>query len=126
MTHTDHLNALQGQAHSEHPASGKPTRIWPADVVTVNPDGSVDCQPLYGRGTKVAVPVPSNYNPSVGDRVLVCDLNGDPRVPLVLGLFNRTRPTVTGAKSNTAGSIPALASLMTELAELGLVTDQTS
>lgn len=122
MSTTDQINQLQGHVAPEIPTSGRATRLWVADVVTVNPDGTVDVQPVQSRATKIGVPVPGAYKPAVGDRVFVADLNGDPRVPIVLGALTTTTPTVTGSR----GANVALASLLTKLDSLGLINDNTT
>lgn len=122
MTHTDQLNVLQGHANPSAPSSGVPTRIWQADVVAVNPDGTVDCQPVKGRSTKVSLAVPGTYQPTIGDRVLVTDLDGDPRTPAVLTPLSITPPTITGSRGGNA----ALTNLLTALAAAGLIVNHTT
>jgi len=122
MSSTDNLNAMQGHVAPSRPTNGTPTRVWAADVVAVHPDGTVNAQPVQSRATKVNVQVPVLYKPAVGDRILITDLNGDPQIPVMVGILSGSRPTVTGAK----GGNVALASLITALANLGLVTDNTT
>lgn len=124
MSNTDDLTALQGHVVKPTPTGGVPTKIWPADVTTVNPDGTVDIQPTTGRASKVNVPVPDTYQPKVGDRVLVTNLLGEPQYPAVLGCLTHAGgvPKVTGSRSSSA----ALESLLTALAGLGLIVDNTT
>lgn len=123
MTTTHRLQALQDHVVKPTPVAGNPTRIWLADVSVVHQDGTVTCQPVSGRATKVNVPVLEPYVPHTGDRVAVTNINGDNQSPLVLGVLARTSiPAVTGSRSGGA----ALTSLLTILADLNLIVDHTT
>jgi hypothetical protein len=123
MTVTDQLSELQGH-HSPHiPVSGVPTKIWAADITAVNPDGTIDCRPVWSRAGKARVPVPDSYQPAVGDRVLVANLGGDHQLPIVVCPLTRTNvPSVTGSRSSGA----ALESLLAVLVGLNLIDDDTT
>ena len=85
----DELDILQGAANPPHPTRGHPTRIWLAEVVTVNPDGTVDCRPQLSRGTRMRCAVPHGYTPQLKDMVLLTDLHGSPHTPIVITLMSR-------------------------------------
>lgn len=79
-------------------APGVPVRLWAAQVVVVNPDGTVDVQPVSSRSTKVAVPVAVGVTPTVGDLVVVTEMAGDPQAPLVLAALDAAAvPAPAGA-----------------------------
>lgn len=123
MTTTDQINALQGHVKQHTPVSGVPTRVWVADVITVNPDGTVNCQPVASRASKVNVPVPDAYVPQLGDRVIVTDINGDRQSPVVIATLVRAGvPSVTGSRSSGA----ALQNLLAVLAAANLIVDNTT
>lgn len=123
MTVTDDLNALSGHAQPDMPLSGRPSRIWHANVTALNPDGTIDCSPANGsRAGKIGVLVPSLHHPVVGDTVLLCDLNGDQRHPVMIAALTAGIPTVTGSKAGNA----ALASLLAALTARGWIIDHTT
>lgn len=119
----DELSYLQGHVHPGHPSRGTPARTWLAEVITINPDGTVDARPVNSRATKIGVQIPGGYAPTLGDMVLITDVGGDPRQPIVVQPITRTIPTVTGAKT---GNTPLVLSLLAALRDLNLIDDQTT
>jgi hypothetical protein len=144
MSTADQLSALSGHHTPDVPVGGgHPARLWAADVVTVNPDGTVDVQPISSRASKAQVQTPAWYSPSIGDRVLMSDLGGDHRLPIVIGVLSSgavrwgathlaffgapdaSQPTLTYSRSG-AGETTAVAALRQALATVGLVRDNTT
>lgn len=72
------------------PVSGSGPRL--CEVVTVNTDGTVDVRSLKSRATRQRVPGLSGWSPTVGDRVIVAALDGDPQAPAVIAVQRATVP----------------------------------
>lgn len=75
------------------PFGGTETRLYECSVANVQADGTADLAPVAGRAGKMGVRVPEWYSPSLGDRVLVADLNGDPLRPVVAGVLSASPGT---------------------------------
>lgn len=101
---------------------GSPSTLRTGVVVTVNSDGSVDVRAEDSRsGWRSLVP-PRWYVPTSGDRVLVGNVQGDSQQMTLLLPLTGQRPAVTGSR----GGNVALASLLTALDGLGLITNSTT
>jgi hypothetical protein len=66
------------------PVTGSPSRLRECVVVALNPSGSVNCKTVTGRGSIAGATPPAWYGPALGDHVLVGDLNGDERTPVII------------------------------------------
>jgi len=77
---------------------GDPTRIYECEVVTVNPD-TVSVQKRNSRAGRQDVPIPVGYIPVEGDRVLIADIDGDRRKPIIVQVLTSgyVPPAVIGA-----------------------------
>ena len=83
--------------------AGSPSRIQLYEVTAVNDDGTLGCVLTIGRTGKVLVPCPPWYQPIIGDRIYVADLNGDSQQPYVVSPFD-TGAALTGPPNLIVGS----------------------
>lgn len=78
------MTSLTGPINPPNYVAGQPSRLLLCEVVTLNPDGTVDVRPINGRATKVAVPVAAGVQVGHGNRVVLAELDGDVNKPVVL------------------------------------------
>jgi uncharacterized protein involved in type VI secretion and phage assembly len=98
--------ALHGSHLGEVVSVSDPEHLSRVQVRLFNFDGVNNDAPIWAR---VAVPVAgSNYGafmlPDVGDEVLITFVNGDPRLPMVIGSLwngNATAPETLGGSGGT-------------------------
>ena len=92
----DRLQGVRGLARSN---SGAATGLREAEVVTIHPHGTLDARMTAGRAVTVGARYPLWYEPQIGDRVLLGELQGDERMRVVLQ-----------AMSDRHGNAPKIAS----------------
>lgn len=80
-------------AGNQAKSRGEPTLVWEGEVVAVNANGTVDVRSRLTRAGKIHVPVLGIYTPTIGDRVLMSNLNGDAQTPVCLGPLTRIGAT---------------------------------
>lgn len=68
------LNAVTGQA----------TGLIECEVVTLHTNGTLDARGISRRTVNVSARYPLWYEPALGDRVLVAEVQGDQRLRVVL------------------------------------------
>lgn len=66
------------------PAGGQPGQLQRAEVTVINADGTVDVRLTSSRAARNSVPVVAGISPTVGSRVVLAHLDGDPQAPIVL------------------------------------------
>jgi microcystin-dependent protein len=97
-----------GQVRPPVGVVGNPTRIYECEVVTVNPGGTVSVQKRNSRAGRHEVAVPDGYTPVIGDRVLVMDLDGDQRKPVIAQVVTSAyEPPAPNATAGTLAQRPA-------------------
>lgn len=92
MRRSNQIAMLQG-VRVPQPVTGSATRLYEGEVVAIGA-GTLDVRLRTGRSTKVGVRYPLWYVPALGDHVLMGDVQGDERTPIVI--------TPLATKTNTA------------------------
>lgn len=82
------------------PVQGAPSVLREAVVQTINADGTVDLKATDSRTGWTHMTVPGWYAPTVGDHVVVADLQGDPQKARIVA-------PLTGSPAATTASVAA-------------------
>lgn len=78
------IAGLQQHRGLPQPATGRSTGLVEYEVVAIHTNGTLDARAVSRRTTEVAARYPRWYEPQLGDRVLVAELQGDERMRVVL------------------------------------------
>ncbi|HWT91807.1 MAG TPA: hypothetical protein VN238_02335, partial [Solirubrobacteraceae bacterium] len=62
-----------------------PSSLQAAEVVLLNPDGTIDVRVTTSRATRANVPLATGGPVSVGEHVVIGHLDGDPQTPVAFG-----------------------------------------
>jgi hypothetical protein len=84
MLRGNSIKDLQNVRGLPQPVTGASTGLVECEVVVIGSKHTVDVRSTTGRGGKIAVSYPLWYEPTVGDRVLVAEIQGDERLPVVV------------------------------------------
>lgn len=105
------------------PVKAAPTAAVEAVVVTLNPDGTVDCKHRDGRTVKIGVAPPAGVTLAIGDRVALADLHGDAQKPAIVQVLSGGKVGNLADNSVAAAQIVDGSVTFTEAAEtlLGLL-----
>lgn len=84
-----------GQVMPPTPVKGNVTRVWEGQVVSVEPGGMVSVQKANSRSARHRVKVPLGYTPTLGDRLLLTDLDGNRQYPAILQVLSAAVGSLT-------------------------------
>ena len=88
MLRQNDIDRLQGVRGLTRSTAGAATGLREAEVVTIHPHGTLDARMTAGRAVTVGARYPIWYEPQIGDRVLLGELQGDERMRVVLQAMN--------------------------------------
>ena len=88
MLRQNDIDRLQGVRGLTRSNAGAATGLREAEVVTVHAHGKLDARMTSGRAVTVGARYPLWYEPQIGDRVLLGELQGDERMRVVLQVMS--------------------------------------
>ena len=84
MRRGNDIAALQGVRGLPAPATGHSTGLSEYEVTVVHGNGTLDARAISRRTVQISARYPLWYEPQVGDRVLIAELQGVERTRVVL------------------------------------------
>jgi hypothetical protein len=84
MLRRNDIKALHGVRGLPEPITGASTGLREWEVVAIHANGTLDARSVKGRSVTVAVRYPRWWEPQLGDRCVLGELQGDERQRVVL------------------------------------------
>jgi hypothetical protein len=84
MLRRNDIHGLQGARGLPSPATGAATGLAEYEVLVVHSNGTLDAKAISRRAVEISARYPLWYEPQLGDRVLIAELQGDERMRVVL------------------------------------------
>lgn len=88
MLRRNDIKALHGVRGLAEPVTGTSTGLQECEVVAIHTKGRLDARSTSGRSVTVAARYPLWYEPALGDRVVLGELQGDERMRIVLQVMS--------------------------------------
>ncbi len=88
MLRRNDIKALQGVRGLPEHVTGSSTGLMECEVVTVHSNGTLDARSVNGRSVTVAARYPRWWEPQLGDRCVLGELQGDERLRIVLQVIS--------------------------------------